>query len=338
MSLSQNKYSDNNPFSVKQNNTTYKYHIINEGFYPPKDKLCYTSVRSHNGGQYKIPDNYLVQTSWGRNKSKHIIECKIKYELNGPIFRIRFQEDSQQYIIESKESPSAAANNYLWVQRERKNWSSSFRPFNTLSESMKTKCSRAFSIQLGEAFKNEIPNFFNSIDQPVLQEVRFHVQDKDYLANYHNKEKTNSFDTFVKVIDQDQISRNAYQKLAVLQPELPRDHNISGIRKKINEKMDEKVPINIVNVKNVPLVTTNEVPHINDQEIEEEMFKYIGKAGYRRITNILLFIIPDLVKQNILNINNPDDGKSTDRKSAIFEILSYENRLLHFIQNLNSNQ
>ncbi|CAG8815210.1 527_t:CDS:1, partial [Racocetra fulgida] len=155
-------------------------------------------------------------------------------------------------------------------ERERKNQSSSFRPFNTLSESMKIKRSHAFSIQLGEAFKNEIPNFFNSIDRPVLQEVRFHVQDKDYLANYHNKEKTNSFDAFVKVIDQGQISRDAYRKLAALQPELPQDHNISGTRKKINEEMDKKVPINIVNVKNVPLVTTNEVLHINDQEIEEE--------------------------------------------------------------------
>ncbi|CAG8487247.1 15776_t:CDS:1 [Dentiscutata heterogama] len=116
MSLNQNKYPENNPFSVKQNNTIYKYHIINEGIYPPKDKLSFTSARSHNGIKYKIPDNYLVQTSWGRCNSNHKIECEIKYELNGSIFRIRFQEDSQQNIIESKESPSAAANNYLWVR------------------------------------------------------------------------------------------------------------------------------------------------------------------------------------------------------------------------------
>ncbi|CAG8815018.1 23280_t:CDS:1, partial [Dentiscutata erythropus] len=89
------------------------YYIINEEFYSPKDKLCYTLACS-NAVKYKTPNNYLVQTSWGRGISKHMIECKIEYKSNRPIFRIRFQEDSQEYIIESKKSPSAIANNYLW--------------------------------------------------------------------------------------------------------------------------------------------------------------------------------------------------------------------------------
>ncbi|CAG8726503.1 1959_t:CDS:2 [Cetraspora pellucida] len=260
MSLNQNKYSENNPFSVKQNNTIYKYHIINEGIYLPKDKLSFTST-----------------------------QCKIKYELNGPIFRIRFQEDSQQNIIESKESPSAAANNYLWKK-------------NPNNPCARISGVHVFGLNIldiereREAFKNEVPNFFNSINRPVLQEIRFYVQDKDYLANYHNKEKTSSFDAFVKVIDQD-------------------------TRKKINEEMNEKVPINILSAKNVSLITTNEIPHINDQEIEKEILKYIGKAGYRRVTDILLFIIPSLVKQNILNINNSiihvrlsGDGRNVGKK------------------------
>ncbi|CAG8790491.1 30613_t:CDS:2 [Gigaspora margarita] len=247
MSLNPNKYPEDNPFSVKQNNTYYLQ------------------------TRYKIPDNYLIQTSWGRGKSKHIIECEIKYKLDGPIFIVRFQKDSQQYILESKESPKK--------ERERKPRSSSFRPFNTLSESMKTKRSRAFSVQLDKAFKNKVPNFFNSVDRPVLQEIRFCVQDKDYLANY-NKEKTSSFDAFIKVIDQD-------------------------ARKNINEEINKQVPINILNAENISFTTTNEIPYINNQEIEEEILKYIEKAGYRRITNILLFIIPGLVKQNILNMNNP---------------------------------
>ncbi|RIB20680.1 hypothetical protein C2G38_2303217 [Gigaspora rosea] len=205
-------------------------------------------------------------------------------------------------------------------ERERKHRSSSFRPFNTLSESMKTNRSRAFSVQLDKAFKNEVPNFFNSVARPVLQEIQFCVQDKDYLAKY-NKEKTSSFDAFVKVIDQGPISQDAYRKLAVLQPELPRDHNISDARKNINEEMNKQAPINILNAENISLTTTNEIPHINNQEIEEDILKYIGKAGYRRITNILLFIIPCLIKQNILNTDNPilhvhlsGDGRNVGRK------------------------
>lgn len=114
MSL-ENKYPENNPFSLKQNNTSYKYHIINEGFYPPKDKICHTSARSRNGMQYKIPDNYIVQTSWGRGRSKHVVECEIEYEFDGPIFKIKFEENSQLHIIKSKESPSTVSNDYIQV-------------------------------------------------------------------------------------------------------------------------------------------------------------------------------------------------------------------------------
>ncbi|CAG8841337.1 36967_t:CDS:1, partial [Racocetra persica] len=47
-------------------------------------------------------------------------------------------------------------------------------------------------------------------------------------------------------------------------------------------------------LKNIFITATNKISHINDEEVEEEMLKYVGKAGYRRITDILLFIIPDL--------------------------------------------
>jgi hypothetical protein len=115
-SLEQSKYPKDNPFSLKQNNTNYTYTIIQEGFYPSKDIICYTSARSKNGTQFKIPNNYLVQTNWGRGKSQHTVECEIEYESNGcPVFRILFEENFQQCIVESKESPTKAANEYLQV-------------------------------------------------------------------------------------------------------------------------------------------------------------------------------------------------------------------------------
>jgi hypothetical protein len=115
MSLERNKYPEKNPFSLRQNNTKYTYNIINEGYYPPKNMLCYTS--NHNTGsgktQYKIPDRYLVETSWGR-KSRHTIECEIEYDSEGPVFIIRFNEN-YQHVIQSKESSSNIANEYLQV-------------------------------------------------------------------------------------------------------------------------------------------------------------------------------------------------------------------------------
>ncbi|CAG8787681.1 7451_t:CDS:2, partial [Racocetra fulgida] len=98
MSFNQSKYPENNPFSLKQNNTKYKYHVINEGFYPPKDKICCTVASSRNGSKYRVLNNYLVQT---------------KYKQDGPIFIIRFEENSQQYVLKSKKSPTNIANDYL---------------------------------------------------------------------------------------------------------------------------------------------------------------------------------------------------------------------------------
>src|SRR3954447_19996447 len=136
---------------------------------------------------------------------------------------------------------------------------------------MKTKRSRAFSIQVDRAFKNEVSNFYNSIDQPVLQEIRFNVQDKNFFVDYNdkNEEKENQrIDAFTKVIDQGPISRDAYRNLAALQPELPRDRVILNARKRINEEMSQKIPISILNIKHTPLASTiNEAPDIEDQEI-----------------------------------------------------------------------
>ena len=80
------------------------------------------------------------------------------------------------------------------------------------------------------------------------------------------------------------ISHDAYINLAALQPELPRVHNILNARKRIEPKNfhfhfkhQESSSYKI-----------NETPDIEDQEIVDEVLKYIGKAGYRRIADILL--------------------------------------------------
>ncbi|RIB20598.1 hypothetical protein C2G38_2035120 [Gigaspora rosea] len=273
MSPSQHRYPENNPFSLKQNNATYIYTIISEGFYPP-------SIKRNPDTQAKLSGVHV-------------------FGLNAI--------DVEQ-------------------ERLKKKRSHSFKPFNMLSESMKTKRSRAFSMQVGTAFKSEIPKFYNPIDKPVLQELRFNVQDKDYVVNFYNKydndkKKDQHVELVTKIVDQSPISRNAYRNLAAVQYELPRDHSILNTRKKINEEMYQKIPISILNITDIPLIATNEYSDINDQEVEEEILQYIGKAGYRRITYILLFLIPGLVDRKVLNINNPvinvrisGDGSNVGRK------------------------
>ncbi|CAG8730022.1 29046_t:CDS:1, partial [Racocetra persica] len=47
-----------------------------------------------------------------------------------------------------------------------------------------------------ESFK-----FYNSDDHPVLQEIRFNVQGKNYLVDYCKENEDQYINAFVKVID-----------------------------------------------------------------------------------------------------------------------------------------
>ncbi|GBC37891.2 hypothetical protein GLOIN_2v1784176 [Rhizophagus irregularis DAOM 181602=DAOM 197198] len=102
--------------------------------------------------------------------------------------------------------------------------------------------------------------------------------------------------------------------------------------------MNNTIPISILNISNQPSPTPiNENPDINDPEIVEKVLKYtvnseynkpsvpgvdcIGKAEYRKITDILLFILPDLINRRVINSDNPiinlqisDDGRNVGHK------------------------
>ncbi|PKK63604.1 hypothetical protein RhiirC2_788674 [Rhizophagus irregularis] len=124
--------------------------------------------------------------------------------------------------------------------------------------------------------------------------------------------KNQCIDAFTKVIDQGPIFRDAYQNLAALQPELPRDCVILNARKRINEKMSQKIPISILNIKHTPFaLTINEAPDIEDQKIVKEVLQYIGKAGYRRDgrnigRKVKHVMVTCTILDNILNIRKVD--------------------------------
>ncbi|RIA94138.1 hypothetical protein C1645_818520 [Glomus cerebriforme] len=65
---------------------------------------------------------------------------------------------------------------------------------------------------------------------------------------------------------------------------------------KINEEMSNAIPISILNISNQSSHTPiSENPDINNPEIVEKVLKYIGKAGYCKIIDILLYILPDFI-------------------------------------------
>ncbi|GET50379.1 hypothetical protein GLOIN_2v1778530 [Rhizophagus irregularis DAOM 181602=DAOM 197198] len=282
-------YPASNIIVLNQNGIQYTYTIIKEGYYPQNDILCYTSARSCNNTQFKIPDNYLIQTSWGRGSSKHIIQCGIIYIEKIPVFKISFGENFQA-SVESIHSATKAANFYLQIKKPNTQARlSGVHVFCLNIEQLyENKRVYVFNEQLAVNFTNTAAKYFHSDDCPTLQKICFTVQDKNFQAN------------------QRPIARDSYRNLAALQPELPCETTIYKTKKRINEEMNNTIPISILNISNQLSPTPiNENPDINDPEIIEEVLKYIGKAGYRRITDILLFILPDLINRRVINSDNP---------------------------------
>ncbi|CAB5375080.1 unnamed protein product [Rhizophagus irregularis] len=94
-------------------------------------------------------------------------------------------------------------------KRERKRRSHMLKPFNKLSNSMKTKRVYMFNEQLAVNFTNTAAKYFHSDDCPTLQKICFTVQDKNFQASFgnQNKEKENQRnEAFTKVIDQGPIA------------------------------------------------------------------------------------------------------------------------------------
>ena len=156
-------------------------------------------------------------------------------------------------------------------ERERKHRSHNLKPFNKLGDSMKTKRAYMFSEHLAVNFTNTAVKYFHPNDCPILQEISFTVQDKNFQANFgiQNKEKENQRnEAFTRVIDQGPIARDSYRNLAALQPELPRETTIYKTKKRINEEMSHAIPISILNISNQPSLTPiNEVQTLTIQRL-----------------------------------------------------------------------
>ncbi|CAB4446749.1 unnamed protein product [Rhizophagus irregularis] len=84
---------------------SYTYNIIEEGNYTPVAYLKYT--KRQNG--FQIPDNYEVETSWGKPKKRHLVRCIIKYVNNDPIYWVCYRNNYQHQIKSEKFYSNAAS-------------------------------------------------------------------------------------------------------------------------------------------------------------------------------------------------------------------------------------
>lgn len=77
----------------------FRYIVIQQGAYPPAIQLHYTEAPNY----FPIPDNYIVQTTWGHANNCRTIQCSIYYVEGVPHYVICFG-DNFQYQVTSAQS------------------------------------------------------------------------------------------------------------------------------------------------------------------------------------------------------------------------------------------
>uniref|UniRef100_U9TPU0 Uncharacterized protein n=1 Tax=Rhizophagus irregularis (strain DAOM 181602 / DAOM 197198 / MUCL 43194) TaxID=747089 RepID=U9TPU0_RHIID len=134
--------------------------------------------------------------------------------------------------------------------------------------------------QVLDDFTNISKNHYNSVDKPILEKVQFFVNNYKFKVNVNEnlitKECKN--EAMVMVVDNGQISRDAYRKLTTIEDELPREWTIAEKRTQINIRMNDRIKINTVIMPQHMDINSNESSDIFDPEVIEEVTTSVGKG------------------------------------------------------------
>ncbi|CAG8764823.1 9244_t:CDS:2 [Gigaspora rosea] len=185
-----NTYPQNPIIKAQTKTYSFSYEIIQEGYYPLSPILAYTFPPN----KYKIPDKYIVKTTFGKRSNQQIIKCSINYINNKPLYHIEFEDQ----IVESKKSASEAANLYQdalnkiaqlknpynYMIRENKHRNHSLKPFNQLANSSQKMRGQRFGIMIKDFVDQNSKTLFNSEDNVLLKQVLFSVNNVQYIINY----------------------------------------------------------------------------------------------------------------------------------------------------------
>jgi hypothetical protein len=86
------------------------YNIISLGHYPTN--VVMTQKNSKDGRQYWIPDDYIVETEFGKRK----LRCEIKYTPYQIVrYTIFWKENNTEWSVYSERSATGAVNSFLSV-------------------------------------------------------------------------------------------------------------------------------------------------------------------------------------------------------------------------------
>ncbi len=174
-------------------------------------------------------------------------------------------------------------------------------------------------------FQDQSKNYYNQNDTLNLESLKFSTNIKSYEINFGSQDKENKrqkVQAIVQTTDRSLISREAYQNLATIEYNLPREYLISSEKIQINKEMEVLIPIKLINIQTTRVdIGFYEEPDIIDEEIVNQMVSAIGKAGCRSIKDILKYTVPKLINDGVLNTTCPiinlrisGDGRNVGRK------------------------
>ncbi|CAG8798864.1 40399_t:CDS:2 [Gigaspora margarita] len=298
----------------KEDKHSFYYNIIKEEIYPKKP-ILYTT---QSPASYPILHDYIVQTTWRRRKNKYTVQCSINYVNNKPVYQIAFGNNFCKQVISYKTFSNAAFLYLQQINSETKTQTSGILLFGLQLESLyqnqeKKLVNEAFKSTLqkntlklvDEASKSTLQKraknvgkrllddfaiitkqHYNSIDKPVLEDLKFSVNNHRYKLEYGDEDlivKKQKCEAVLKTVDQEHIAQHAYRSLANIENELS---------SQINVEMECKVRITTIKMLLFTEINQDEHSNINDPEIVCEVVSSIGK-------------VPNLVEKEIPNPQQP---------------------------------
>ncbi|GBC03881.1 hypothetical protein RclHR1_05390003 [Rhizophagus clarus] len=178
-------YPFNSVIKFKQPGRSFSYKVIKEGTYPNKESLAYTLPPN----KYRIPDDYIIETTWGRSTNQYTVQCFINYNDNKPVFQVWYGK-CFEYRVSSVKTATDAANLFhkhytsqkgtktsgiylfglqlkiLDKARDRKRCAHVLKQIDQCSNSTLTRRATSTGKHMITKFNEEVPKFYNMEEIP----------------------------------------------------------------------------------------------------------------------------------------------------------------------------
>lgn len=202
---------------------------------------------------------------------------------------------------------------------------------------MKTGAQRNRLIQLGKNFATNFEceklDTLNS-STSILRDITIQLDEANYQLSFGQPnteiKKPQAYEV-VKTMDLNNISRDAYRSLTKIEPGLPKENLVASAKSEITILMNNAIPIKEFNMKDTLVDDDdsgdgdgddeNNEKDVTDNDIIATVKNFEGAGGYRNIINIINYLIPYYLKNNIINLidNNlhiriSGDGRNVGRK------------------------